>query len=375
MWSRRALLGAGVIAGGGALLSGAVRGDPGALTARADRIQAGLLADWAAGVTPASFTEMRRINREYDFMARTFLVLALANDALARPDARGAHLAAIDAVLKDTLYRERSGGQEVFLMPYGREGGWLQSGRSLFVDGEIALMMAARRAVDEDRWAAPLEQRLAIIQEGLEASPTGFLESYPDECWTFCHLMALAAFRLNDVVEGTDHSALIEGWLDRAREVLVHKETGLLVSGFTLDGHPTHGPEGSTVFLSATHLLLLDPDFARDQYQRARAELGGSFMDMGYAREWPESWPGRGDVDSGPIVPGLQASPSASGFALLAARAFGDTDWFTQLEQALSAADTIIAIHPVMAAMADNAVAGSVLLYAARFGPLWAVAR
>ena len=98
MWSRRALLGAGAILGGGALLSGAVRGDPGALTARAAAIQDRLVAAWAAGGTPASFTEMRRINREYDFMARTFLVLALANDALSRPDGREAHLAAMDTI-------------------------------------------------------------------------------------------------------------------------------------------------------------------------------------------------------------------------------------------------------------------------------------
>ena len=330
------------------------------------------VGDWeAAEGVPESYTAMRSINAEWDFMGRTFLVLSLANLAVAEPEHQDRYLGMIDALIEDTLAAEAEHGPEHFLMPYGRNGGWLGSGRSIFVDGEIALMITARRAVSSDRWEEEAVARVQVLVDELESAPYGLVESYPDEGWTFCHSMALAAIRLHDHAQGTDHSPLVGAWVEDAHTRLIDRDTGLLVSSFTRQGEWRDGPEGSTIWLTAVNLQLLDPELARKQYVLARKELGGTVLGMGYAREWPASWRGHIDVDSGPIVPGIDASASSSGFALLASRAFEDDAWNDELVRALSASDAIIRVDPRMAAMADNAVGDAVLLYAFSFGPLW----
>ena len=101
-------------------------------------------------------------------------------------------------------------------------------------------------------------------------------ESYPDECWMFCNTAALAAIRMSDALDATDHSALFHKWLRTAREKLVDRQTGLLVSSFTLEGRPKDGPEGSSIWMSAHCLQLIDAKFAADQYRRARRRAGTS---------------------------------------------------------------------------------------------------
>ncbi|MCW5831942.1 MAG: hypothetical protein KIS78_05760 [Labilithrix sp.] len=127
-----------------------------------------------------------------------------------------------------------------------------------------------------------------------------------------------------DRAAGTDHARLARDWVAHAKARLVDPETGLLISSYTWDGRVLDGPEGSSLWMSAHNLLVIDEAFARDQYARARRELGASFFGFGWAREWPEGTPPRPDVDSGPIVPLLQASAGSSGLALLGASAFGD---------------------------------------------------
>ena len=358
----------GLVAGGIALVAVvalAAPSDSDALERRADQEAQEQVLAWQEQDLGA-YLAMRDINPEWDFMARTFVVLALANRSLDGED----HLATIDAIIADTLAVEAEGGHEYFLLSYGRQGGWVGDGRSLFVDGEIAIMMGARRVLSDDAWEAEVQQRVDRVAADLAGG--ALPESYPDEGWLFCHSMALAALVLHDHVSGQDHRPVIDGWLERAQRDLVDPGSGLLVSSFKTNGEWLDGPEGSSIFLAATNLQLVDPELAQRQYELARQELGSSVLGMGYAREWPESWTGPRDVDSGPIVPLIQASPSSSGFALLASAAFDDRRWHRQLVRALGAADTLIAVDPEMAAMADNAVGNAVLLYADSFGPLWA---
>ena len=61
-----------------------------------------------------------------------------------------------------------------------------------------------------------------------------------------------------------------------------------------------------------------------DQYRRARKELGRSVLGFGYAKEWPASWKGPADVDSGPVIPGLEISAGSSGLAFVGTWVFDD---------------------------------------------------
>ncbi|MCA9491839.1 MAG: hypothetical protein KC621_18030 [Myxococcales bacterium] len=320
-----------------------------------------------------SVEELRGYNPEWDFMRRTFLALALADDALAHPERADARLATIDGLLDDLVHEEERYGQDYFLLPYVHARPFRDpGGRSLFVDGEIALVAAARRLVREDEGAARIHrERVAEMEAQFQRSPAGLPESYPDEAWLFCVTNALVAIRASDVLDGTDHQALIDGFLVDARRALLEPETGMLGSSYTWDGRMLDGPEGSTVWLVATNLLVLDESLARDQYERAHDELGHSLLGFGWASEWGSGWRGPVDVDSGPIVPILDASPSSSGFAILAAHAFGDAHTARQLSRSLAVADVVVHLDPRLEALADNPMGDVIVLHGLTFGPLW----
>lgn len=351
---------------------------PDAVSPRARALAERHLALWSDPAARAREVErMRSTNQEWDFMGRTFLVLALASMATHEAGAERARaLAAIDAIVDETLRLERERGQTHFLLPYGRSGGWRGGGRSLFVDGEVALMLGARRLVEERAdWRPLLAERAAAIRAALEAGPVLSGESYPDECWTFCNAAALAALRVHDALDGTDHADLCGRWVARAKERLVDPATGLLVSSYRWSGEVKDGPEGSSIWFVTHALAVVDEPFARDQYERARRELEVRALGFRLAREWPRSWPNVEDVDSGPVVPWLEASASSSGLAFLAASTFGDGDLLRGLLASLDFAGFPVEEEGTLRYAAGNQVGDAVLLHAMTQGPLWARVR
>lgn len=317
---------------------------------------------------------MRGSNAEWDFMGRSFLVWSLANIGLRDPAQKPACLEAMDRILDETLKLEREKGMCHFLMNYAKPDIYrVQPARGLFVDGEIALMLAARRTLEEKVELKPLlTERVKLMADGLQVNQV--LESYPNECWTFDHAVALVAMRLADKLDGSDHAEVITNWLAFAKRRLVHPGTGLLVSSFTADGTPLDGPEGSSIWLVAHCLQVLDPAFARDQYDRARRELAQSHCGFGSAREWPASWHGPADIDSGPIIPVLNISAGSSGLALVGASAFGDEEYLASLAATLDFSAFPSRKRGELKYCASNQVGDAVMLYATVLGPLWAKA-
>jgi hypothetical protein len=321
----------------------------------------------------AELRKMRASNAEWDLMGRSFLVWSLANMALRDPAAKPLYLQTLDQIIDETLRLEKQEGMYFFLMSYARERHYLeQPARSLFLDGEIALMVASRRAIEEKpEYKALLTERVHAIVERFRKSPRMLLESYPDECWMFDHCVALDAIKMADYLDGSDHSDLIRDWLAMARRRLVDPQSGLLISSFTADGVSLDGPEGSSIWMVAHCLQLLDEDFARDQYQRARKQLGKVTLGFGYAQEWPKSCPGQEDVDSGPIIPGFDISAGSSGMAFIGASSFGDDGFLVPLAATLDFAGFPSRTHGRLKYCASNQVGDAALLYATTLGPLW----
>ena len=317
--------------------------------------------------------KMRASNAEWDFMGRSYLVWSLANMALRDPASKPLYLQTMDQVIEETLRLEKQEGMYFFLMPYARERHYLaQPPHSLFLDGEIALMLASRRVVEEKPEYKPLlTERVNAIVERFRKSPRMLLESYPDECWMFDHCVALDAIKMADYLYGSDHEALIRDWLAMAKQKLVDRESGLLISSFMTDGTPLAGPEGSSIWMVAHSLQPLDEDFARGQYQRARKELGEITLGFGYAHEWPKSWKGEANIDSGPIIPGFEISAGSSGMAFIGAASFGDERFLTSLAATLDFAAFPSRTHGRLKYCASNQVGDAALLYAATLGPLW----
>jgi hypothetical protein len=299
--------------------------------------------------------------------------LALAEMSLRDPRQKREYLAVMDRIIDETLKTERERGLYHFLMPYSQYRPFkTQPPRSQFLDGEIALMLAVRRLVEEkEAYREPLRDRVELMVRRMRLSPVLCAESYPDKCWVFCNSVALAAIRIADHLDGTDHSAFFGDWVRTARRKLVDPKTGLLLSSFTLEGRPLDGPEGSSIWMVAHCLRLIDGEFARQQYRIASRELGGDVCGFGFAREWPASWQGCSDVDSGPVIPLLGVSAGSSGLAFIAARSFDDGEYFRALRTTLDFAGFPREQEGRLKYCASNQVGDAVLLYAAVLGPVW----
>lgn len=316
--------------------------------------------------------QMRLSNPEWDFMGRTFLVLSLANMCLRDPEGKTAYLPVIDQIIADTERLLAEEGNLYFLMEYARRGRFVQKPpRSVFIDGEVALMIASRRFVEEKDYAEPLSARVECMVQRMKASPVLSCESYPDECWMFCNIVAAATIKMHDVLDGTDHTAFLREWLATVKEKLTHPETGLLWSSYGYAGYPIDGPEGSTIWMAAHCLQIVDEAFAEDQYRRACRELRASWLGFAWAREWPESWKGPADVDSGPIIPFFEISAGSSGMAFLGAASFHDDAYYNALVTTLKFSALPVERDGQLKFCASNQVGDAVLLYSTVMGPLW----
>jgi hypothetical protein len=316
---------------------------------------------------------MRSNNPEWDIMCSTFNVLAFANLALHEPRERARYLGLMDGIIDETLEARRAHGAQHFLLPYWRRAPYVASPmRVLFVEGEIAAMLGARLVVEErPELRSRLEEQIARVVDQMREGPVLSGESYPDECWTVDNAFALVAIRLADVVLGQDHAELLARWVAVARERLTDPQTGMLVSEYTWDGRHKDGPEGSSIFLVAHLLQVVDEGFARDQYDRARQALGFEIAGFAIAREWPASWPNVTDIDSGPTIPLVGANAGASGLAVLAAASFDDQRFLRGLLASLDFAAFPIKDERGLRYGASNQVGDAVLLYALVQGPLW----
>ena len=323
--------------------------------------------------TSDDITKMRAINGEWDFMGRTFLVLSLANMALRESEKNEYYIKIIDRIITDTLKVEQEKGMYYFLLPYARERNFItKPAHSIFIDGEIALMLASRRLLKENtKYKQMMTARIKQMVKQMKESPVLAAESYPDECWLFCNSIAIATIKIGEVLDANGNEEFIQDWLIKIKKYLVDSKTGLLCASYMVNGDLQQGPEGSSIWLAAHCLQLVDKTFALDQYKRAKKELACSLLGFGYAKEWPASYTGPADVDSGPIVPLIEASAGSSGLAFLGAGAFDDREYFQELLTSLNYGGFSIEKNGCLSYQASNQVGDSVLLYSMVVGPLW----
>lgn len=341
---------------------------------KAEQLAAHQIAIWTDPQTGRSeIAKMRSSCAEWDLMARTFCVLALTNMSLSEPNRQDRYLDVVDQIIEQTMEIEKEKGIYYFLMGYAKNNSFTnQPARSLFIDGEIALMLAVRQMVEvREDYKPLLAERVDIIIDYMRKSEVLSAESYPNECWTFCNSVALAAITISDILDGRDHSDFCRQWIDTAKKKLVDSQTGILFSSYSLDGRPIDGPEGSTIWMAGHCLQIVDEEFAQDQYNLAVKELARDILGFGFAREWPASWKGPLDIDSGPVVPVVRASPSSSGLAFVAAGSFDDEEFLKGLFASLRLGGFEKKQNGTIGFYACNQVGEAVLLYSMALGPMW----
>jgi hypothetical protein len=340
--------------------------DEGPSPAWVERLAQARIAPWEGG-SRQELVGLRAMNPEYDLMTRTFTAMGLADLALQHPDRWLPRVvAALDAMIADTTSSLEAHGQSFFLMGYGQ--GWQEP--SLFVDGEHLLVMALRRLLRDEPALASRSRALgAALAERMASTRSHSWPSYPDECWAFCNTLALSALRALERLDGTAYGALARDFVSNARRSLLHPETKMLLSAYTAGGRRREDPEGSSIWASTHFLRAVDATFAQEQYELARDHFGRVWLGFGFGREWV----GRGaiDVDSGPVVPLVGASPSSSGLAILAARSAGDRGFSRALHASLGLFALPRDEDGLRTYRTSNALGDAVILAGCTAGPVW----
>lgn len=325
---------------------------------------------------PAGKKEIERIrvsNPEWDFMWRTFTVWSLANVALKDPSYREKTLLMMDKMIGDTIMHIEKDSMQYFLMEYAKNAPFnIKPARSLFIDGEVSMMLSSRRLVEDNKKYKELQKKyIEDIIARMKMNKMLCSESYPDEYWVFDHSIALASIKIADYIDKTDHSAFIKQWLDMANEKLIDKKTGMLVSGFDSEGFALHGPEGSTIWMAAQFLRFIDPEMAEKQYMLAKKELFYTIFGFGIGREWPNKFIGYIDIDAGGILAGIGAGSASSGFAIVASKAFNDKELLSRMLCSLKIGGIPIEKNNTLKYAASNPVGDAAILYSMVCGPIY----
>lgn len=133
-----------------------------------------------------------------------------------------------------------------------------------------------------------------------------------------------------------EYSTTVNMWIEKAKKEWIDKETGLLASfleagnGITQIVLPV---KGSYSALNCYYLSLVDPVFAKEQYECFLNNFKQRFPITGIS-EYHDGYCLFGmDIDAGPIIFGL--SPSGTGFALGAATSLDDSGFRKKLLQTI----------------------------------------
>jgi len=313
---------------------------------------------------------MHQQNPEWELISSTFFGYSLANIALKHPSARDRALRCMDLIIDRTLKKP----WQTFLLPYGHERPFVRKpAASLMVDGEVSLLIGLRRLVRDEPDDRHRDRHRSLVKrcvQAMEAGPVLWAESYPDECWLFCHGLALASVKVFDVLEGTDHSDLFRRWERTARKRLLDKNTGILFSAVTRSGEMVQPPEGSSIWIGIYGLKLVAPTFAREQYELAKRRMTGKLACFRYGREWATGVRGQWDIDSGCVPAGM--GPASTGFALIASKEMNDRDLFNGLVGTVELAGVPKERDGRMWYCSSNLVGDATFLLGKTTGPAWA---
>jgi hypothetical protein len=211
---------------------------------------------------------------------------------------------------------------EHFGPPFGKE----PIGASAFVHGLFLNAAARYREASGDEQFDPVVHRVAAaLGAAYEKDEQGLLPSYPGMWWLGDNLMAMGGLARCDRVYGGEASKAKDKMLASIRRHYLDEATGLFATYVDPAHHRViQGPRGICITYGLHFLKDYAPEFAADQYARAKRHLIRTGLGVGAVLETPPGQEFSGDVDSGPVLFGLGLS--ASGFAIPAAATHGDRE-------------------------------------------------
>lgn len=214
--------------------------------------------------------------------------------------------------------------------PFKPMAGWAMRGGVIWFGGQNLLRGRLLALVpgtpeEEKRFHADT----ATLAAAFEASKTGALEAHPGLTWPVDSLFALESLKLHDTLYGTKHFAPAWAKFARTMDATTYK-SGLPASFIHLDGRAKDVPRGCALSWTLSVLPRLDPPRAKKLWETYRATFFSCTAVPCLVREYPPGVDRKEDIDSGPIIGGY--GMAATGFALAAARANGDSVTAFKLE-------------------------------------------
>jgi hypothetical protein len=281
-----------------------------------------------SGVAASSFhTGSPRFDGEWAFGTFLMATLGLGQAALAHPVARAQLLPAMQQAVAQLVSNETNAfGTEA----WGNVGlAELSRGEGHGYLGYANLALSMLRLVDAQTGYAELSDELTdALARRLAAAPHGLFETYPGEAYPPDMAMVAGSIALHDCAVGRPERPFMPVWR-AAFTRYIDRDSGLLYQTASAASGATAGaPRGSGAAISAYALSFADEQLSRQLYDGLRRQQV-SVLGFGMMREYPSGYAGTGDIDSGPVLLGVGVS--ATGFALAAARLYGDRRLFTEL--------------------------------------------
>ena len=231
----------------------------------------------------------------------------------------------------------------------------------------LALMIAAYRQTGGGEKYDTMQRELCeAMNRRIRQSAALNLPTYPGESiYVPDMLVAIVALAMYSKQNDGEYDETVTMWLDRAKQEWIDQKTGMLASFLTEDGKMTGAVKGSYSALNCYYLTFLDPDFARQQYEKLK-EAFLQTSPLAGIREFHDRscWLGM-DIDAGPIVANL--SPSGTAFAMGSATYFDDKEVRNRLlKTAEIAGSTITWSGKTHYLLADIALVGEAITLAMR---------
>ncbi len=214
--------------------------------------------------------------------------------------------------------------------PFAPMAGWSLRGGVIWFGGQNLLrgrLLALVPGTDAE--VQRFHADSATLSRAFEASKTGVLEAHPGLTWPVDSLFALESLKVHDTLYGTRYFE--PAWAKHARTLdATTGKSGLPASFVHLDGRARDVPRGCALSWTLSVLPRLDPQRAAKLWKAYRASFFSCTVVPCLVREYPPGAERKADIDSGPIIGGYGLA--ATGFALGAARANGDTATALKLE-------------------------------------------
>jgi hypothetical protein len=263
---------------------------------------------------------------EWALYSCSMLSSALVNTTLIYDEDREANIARIDSLIQMVLSPE--------LRAYDRER-WGEDpletldGKESHVSylSHLAWMIGGYKHIGGcDKYDELYHKLCETMNRRILESPNMNLPTYPGECvYVPDMLVAIVALSVySQQYEGKYYSTVCQ-WIDEAKHHWLDNDTGMLASFLPDEREGMYGEapiKGSYSALSCYYLTFVDVEFARDQYEKLKANFLQKRPITGFKEYYDRRcWLGM-DIDAGPIICNL--SPTGTAFAVGSVTYFED---------------------------------------------------